>query len=109
MARPTVKEQDFVGREAYLRQRSEAPAAILCTLTVDDPTSSSGVKRYMLGREPIHRAGEPLTDAKGRRSYVTSAGSGPSVGKHLLMSYSRRSTPSKARCWRSSTSASSTR
>jgi glycine cleavage system aminomethyltransferase T len=26
-------------------------------------------------------------DAKGRRSYVTSAGSGPSVGKHLLMSY----------------------
>ena len=29
------------------------PAAVLCTLTVDDPTSSSGVKRYMLGREPI--------------------------------------------------------
>ena len=24
---------------------------------------------------------------KGRRSYVTSAGSGPSVGKHLLMAY----------------------
>ena len=42
----------------------------------------------MLGREPIQtRAGEPLTDAKGRRSYVTSAGAGPSVGKHLLMSY----------------------
>jgi glycine cleavage system aminomethyltransferase T len=31
--------------------------------------------------------GEPLIDAKGRHSYVTSAGSGPSVGKHLLMSY----------------------
>ena len=31
--------------------------------------------------------GAPLVDAKGRRSYVTSAGSGPSVGKHLLMSY----------------------
>ena len=29
----------------------------------------------------------PLTDARGRRSYVTSAGAGPSVGKHLLMSY----------------------
>ena len=42
----------------------------------------------MLGREPIlTRDGAPLTDAKGRRSYVTSAGSGPSVGKHLLMSY----------------------
>jgi glycine cleavage system aminomethyltransferase T len=61
---------------------------VLCTLTVDDPTSKSGVKRYMLGREPIvTRDGGPLTDTKGRRSYVTSAGSGPSVGKHLLMAY----------------------
>ena len=33
------------------------------------------------------RTAQPLVDAKGRRSYVTSAGSGPSVGKHLLMSY----------------------
>jgi glycine cleavage system aminomethyltransferase T len=42
----------------------------------------------MLGREPIlSKDGKPLVDAKGRRSYVTSAGSGPSVGKHLLMSY----------------------
>ena len=88
MARPSVKDADFVGREAYLRQRESAPAAILCTLTVDDPTSKSGVKRYMLGREPILSAdGRPLIDAHGRRSYVTSAGSGPSVGKHLLMSY----------------------
>jgi glycine cleavage system aminomethyltransferase T len=88
MARPTVKDADFVGKEAYLRQRAEAPAALLCTLTLDDPTSKSGVKRYMLGREPILAAdGSPLIDAKGRRSYVTSAGSGPSLGKHLLMSY----------------------
>ena len=42
----------------------------------------------MLGKEPILTPdGSPLVDAKGRRSYVTSAGSGPSVGKHLLMSY----------------------
>ena len=33
------------------------------------------------------RDGEPLTDAKGRRSYVTSAGAGPSVGKHILLAY----------------------
>ena len=88
MARPSVKDGDFVGRAAYLRQRAEPPAAILCTLTVDDPTSKSGVKRYMLGREPILSAdGRPLVDGKGRRSYVTSAGSGPSLGKHLLMAY----------------------
>ena len=88
MARPTVKDADFVGKAAYLAQRSKEPAAILCTLTVDDPTSKSGVKRYMLGREPVLAAsGESIVDAKGRRSYVTSAGSGPSVGKHLLMSY----------------------
>jgi len=88
MARPTVKAADFIGRDAYLKQRAAAPAAVLCTLTVDDPTSSSGVKRYMLGREPITTPdGQPLIDAKGRRSYATSAGSGPSVGRHLLMSY----------------------
>jgi glycine cleavage system aminomethyltransferase T/glycine/D-amino acid oxidase-like deaminating enzyme len=88
MARPTLKDTDFVGREAYLRQREAAPVAVLCTLTVDDPTSKSGVKRYMLGREPVLSIdGKPLVDARGRRSYVTSTGSGPSVGKHLLMSY----------------------
>jgi glycine cleavage system aminomethyltransferase T len=42
----------------------------------------------MLGHEPIlTRDGEPLVDRKGRRSYVTSAGSGPSVGKHILLAY----------------------
>jgi glycine cleavage system aminomethyltransferase T/glycine/D-amino acid oxidase-like deaminating enzyme len=88
MARPTVKDADFVGKAAYLEERSKPPAAVLCTLTVDDPTSKSGVKRYMLGREPVLSVdGEPLIDGKGRRSYVTSAGSGPSVGKHLLMAY----------------------
>jgi glycine cleavage system aminomethyltransferase T/glycine/D-amino acid oxidase-like deaminating enzyme len=88
MTRPRVKEQDFVGKTAYLRQREVPPAAVLCTLTVDDHASDSGELRYMLGGEPVLSAdGEPLTDARGRRSYVTSAGSGPSVGKHLLMAY----------------------
>lgn len=88
LARPKVKRQDFIGREAYLQQRNEEPAAILCTLTVDDHTSSTGEKRYMLGNEPILTLeGEPILDAKGRSSYVTSAGAGPSVGKHILMAY----------------------
>ena len=88
MAGRAVKDDDFIGRNAYLKQRAEEPAAVLCTLTLDDPTSASGVERYMLGREPLlSRDGKPLVDAKGRRSHVTSAGSGPSVGKHILMAY----------------------
>ena len=88
MTAPRVKVEDFVGKEAHLRHRDEEPAAILCTLTVDDHTSKSGEKRYMLGREPIlTRDGKRLVDRKGRGSYVTSAGAGPSVGKHILMAY----------------------
>jgi glycine cleavage system aminomethyltransferase T/glycine/D-amino acid oxidase-like deaminating enzyme len=88
MARPKVKEQDFVGKAAYLAQRQAQPAAILCTLEVDDHVSASGDLRYMLGGEPIlTSAGEPLIDARGRRSFVTSAGSAPSIGSYLLMAY----------------------
>ena len=88
MMRPRVKEHPFVGKDAYLAQRETPPAAVLCTLTVDDHRSASGELRYMLGGEPILSAsGEPLIDARDRPSYVTSAGSGPSTGKHLLMAY----------------------
>ena len=88
MAWGKVKEQDFVGKEAHVAHREESPAAILCTLTVDDHTSSNGVRRYPMGREPILTPnGTAIVDAKGRRSYVTSAGAAPSVGKHVLMAY----------------------
>jgi glycine cleavage system aminomethyltransferase T/glycine/D-amino acid oxidase-like deaminating enzyme len=88
MAWGKVKDQDFIGKEAHVRHRAEEPAAIMCTMTVDDHTSKSGQKRYMLGHEPIlTRDGRPLIDRKGRRSYVTSAGSGPSIGKYILMGY----------------------
>jgi glycine cleavage system aminomethyltransferase T len=88
MQRPKVKQADFVGKEAYLAQREQAPAAVLCTLTVDDHTSASGTKRFMLGGEPIvTRAGETLTDGHGHHPYVTSAGSAPSLGKHVLLAY----------------------
>jgi glycine cleavage system aminomethyltransferase T len=88
MTRPTVKKEQFVGREAYLVQREVEPVARLCTLTVDDHRSSSGTLRYMLGGEPVLSLdGELLVDEKGRPSYVTSAGSGPSVGQHILLAY----------------------
>ena len=88
MTRPRVKEQPFIGKDAYLAQRDSPPSAVLCTLTVDDHASADGQLRYMLGGEPILSAdGERLVDSDGRPSYVTSAGAGPSVGKHLLMAY----------------------
>ncbi len=88
MQSPKLKEADFIGKEAHVKHRAEKPVAMLCTLFVDDHTSSTGVKRYMMGNEPILTLDkQPITDAHGRRSYVTSAGSAPSLGKHILMSY----------------------
>ncbi|MGC9221151.1 MAG: GcvT family protein [Solirubrobacteraceae bacterium] len=88
MAWGKVKDQDFIGKEAHVAHREQEPVAKMCTLTVDDHTSSSGVKRYMMGKEPILTlSGAPIVDAKGRRSYVTSAGSAPSLGKFILMTY----------------------
>jgi len=88
MARPKVKEHPFTGKAAYLEQRESPPVAVLCTLTVDDHQSASGQLRYMLGGEPVLGPdAEVLVDSRGRPSYVTSAGSGPSVSRHLLMAY----------------------
>jgi glycine cleavage system aminomethyltransferase T/glycine/D-amino acid oxidase-like deaminating enzyme len=88
MSAPRVKAEDFVGKEAHLKHREEEPATNMCTLTVDDHRSKSGEKRYMLGREPIlTRDGKRIVDRRGRGSYVTSAGAGPSIGKHILMAY----------------------
>jgi glycine cleavage system aminomethyltransferase T len=88
MAPPRLKAQDFVGRAATENAMAGTPAALCCTLTVDDHTSASGERRYMLGRQPIVLAdGSPITDAKGRRSYATSAGASPSTGKHILLAY----------------------
>ena len=83
-----VKDADFIGKEAYAEAIEEDNAATLCTLSVDDHLSSDGERRFMLGNEPImNEEGDVLVDEEGRRSYVTSAGTGPSVGKHLLLGY----------------------
>ncbi len=88
MARPSVKPQEFIGKAAYLAQRDAPPELVLCTLSVTDHRSSSGVKRYMLGGEPIvEESGARITDARGRPAYVTTAGSAPSLGQHLLLAY----------------------
>ncbi|MHB1503551.1 MAG: GcvT family protein [Acidimicrobiales bacterium] len=86
--RRVVKKEDFVGKRAHLVQRSLPPAATLCTLSVDTSVSKGGVPRFPLGKEVIVTPdGDPISDRKGRPSYVTSAGFAPSVGQYLVMSY----------------------
>ena len=89
LARPSVKEADFIGKPAYLRARAQEQAAKLCTLTLNHHAGASGLARFPTGgNEPIlARDGERIVDARGRESRVTSAGMGPSVGKYLLMAY----------------------
>jgi glycine cleavage system aminomethyltransferase T len=89
LARPRVKAADFIGKEAYLQARDEEPAAILCTLTVEDHMSADGIPRYPSGgNEPILTTdGDRILDSKARVSRVCSAGAGPSVGKYLLLGY----------------------
>ena len=90
LARPRVKAADFIGKEAYLAAREAGdPEVKMCVLTVEDLHDSRGRKRYMQGgNEPILTGdGERIVDSHGRVSRVTTAGPGPSVGKHLLMAY----------------------
>ena len=89
LARPRVKRDDFIGKQAYLKARAAGPAAKMCALTVDGHTGAAGIDRFPTGgNEPIlTAAGARIVDAHGRESRVTSAGMGPSVGKYLLFAY----------------------
>lgn len=88
LARPKLKKQDFIGREAYVQARSEDPIAQMCTLVVESHKSASGVDRYMQGVEPIvTNDGERIEDSHGRPSFVTAASASPSTGKFILMAY----------------------
>ncbi len=87
--RPKVKTPDFIGKAAYVAAREKGASTIMCTLTVDDHTSASGMKRFPVGgNEPILTSnGDRILDSHGRISRVTTAAMGPSVGKFLLMAY----------------------
>ena len=88
--RPRVKAADFIGKEAYLAAREKGdPEVSMCLLTVEDLHDAQGRQRYMQGgNEPILTLdGDRIEDSHGRGSRVTTAGAGPSVGKHLLMAY----------------------
>lgn len=97
LALPKVKKADFLGKQAYLESRERGPATMLCTLALEpaDGTdhgaqegTGDGRARCMTGGEPIlTQDGATITDARGRRSFVTSAGPAPSLGRYLLMAY----------------------
>ncbi len=87
--RSQVKVAEFVGKAAYLEQRSVDPSAILCTLTLDTLQVGDGMARYPVGTSPILDADslETLVDSEGRRSYTTGTSYCPSVGAHVVMGY----------------------
>ncbi|GAA4761394.1 GcvT family protein [Actinomycetospora chibensis] len=87
LALPGLKSQDFVGKAAYTKAREGEPEATLCTLTLD-PGDPAGHPRFPQGGEPVLTPdGARITDRRGRPSFVTSAGAGPSLGTYLLMAY----------------------
>ena len=89
MTRPQVKDADFVGREAYLKQRERGPGHR--ALHADRRRPHLGQRAASATCSAVSRSstrdGEPLVDGHGHRPYVTIAGSAPSLGKHLLMAY----------------------
>ncbi len=90
LARPKVKDADFVGKAAYLEQRArDHQTAMLCTLVMTDNTDAGGVARYPVDTMPIidPATGEQIVDAEGRLSYSTSVAFGPTIGKNIILCY----------------------
>jgi glycine cleavage system aminomethyltransferase T/glycine/D-amino acid oxidase-like deaminating enzyme len=90
LARPKVKEADFIGKAAYLEHRArDHQPAILCTLVITDNRDSKGVARYPLGNLAIMdpETGKSLVDTEGRRSFTTSIAYGPTIGKNIALGY----------------------
>ncbi|GAB3190258.1 GcvT family protein [Nesterenkonia suensis] len=86
LALPTVKQAEFLGKDAYLAARVQESAALLCTLALTG--AGAAEPRFPTGNEPVLDVdGSPLVDAIGRRSYVTSAGPTPSLGRYVMLAY----------------------
>ncbi|TLP77084.1 GcvT family protein [Nesterenkonia sphaerica] len=86
LALPKVKEADFIGKDAYLLARAQQPASVLCTIGLTG--SGAAEPRFPSGSEPVLSGdGSPLLDGRGQRSYVTSAGPAPSLGRYVMLGY----------------------
>ena len=88
LALPKVKRADFIGKQPYLAARERGASAILCTLALEDRHGGGDSPRFPTGGEPVLTPdGQAIIDAQGRRSFVTSAGPAPSLGRYLLLAY----------------------
>ncbi len=90
LARPRVKDANFVGKAAHLAFREkDHQVAMLCTMVMTDNTDSNGVARYPVDTMPIvdPATGEQIVDELGRRSYTTSVAFGPTIGKNIILGY----------------------
>ncbi|MEM7172943.1 MAG: FAD-dependent oxidoreductase [Pseudomonadota bacterium] len=90
LARPKVKEADFVGKAAYVAQRElDHQVATLCTFVITDNRDANGVARYPVGTLPImdKDTGETIVDSLGRHSFTTSIAFGPTIGKNIALGY----------------------
>jgi glycine cleavage system aminomethyltransferase T len=103
LARPKVKDADFVGKAAYLAHRArDHQPAMLCTLVITDNRDSKGVARYPVGTLPIidPETGEILVASEGRRSFTTSIAYGPTIGRNIALGYLPREHAVKGRRFR---------
>jgi len=69
-----VSKQDFIGREAVLRDRTEGPGRRLVTFSVDAGDADA------IGDEPVWHGGEVV-------GWITSGGYGHCVGKSIALGY----------------------
>jgi len=69
-----LAKDDFIGREAAERIKTEGPARTLCCMTLDEPDA------VLMGKEPISADGQVL-------GYVTSTNYGYTVGKQIAYGY----------------------
>ena len=74
------KNEDFIGREAVLKQRESGAKKIMATFTVDSPDI------ILFGRETIYRNGLQV-------GWLSSGGYGYTIGKYIGYGYVRHDQP----------------
>ncbi len=105
MAWGKVKDEDFVGKEAHVRHRETDPAAVMCTLTVDDHTSASGRQALHARRRADRHARRRAADRRQGPALVRDQRRSRAVGRQAPADVvpAARARRASARSWRCST------